>query len=97
MSFLKFDQQALKLAYLLYLQWISINEVSICVEINCLFFDNLHFPLADMNIEIWILKATVRKLLLSSIDDEAMCVVFHSNFAAYILFQIFSTFPSMRN
>ena len=44
-----------------------MNEVSKCAEINCSSFDNLHFLLEDVNIEIWVLKATVRKLLLSSL------------------------------
>ena len=30
-------------------------------------FDNLHFPPKDVNFEIWVLKATVRKVLVSSI------------------------------
>ena len=42
-------------------------EVSKCTEINCSSLDNLNFPLEDVNIEIWVRKATVRKLLLSSI------------------------------
>ena len=33
-------------------QWISINEVSKCAEINCSSFDNLHFPLEDVKIDI---------------------------------------------
>ena len=44
-----------------------MNEVSKCAEINRSFFDNLYFPLEDINIEIWVLEATVRKLLLRSI------------------------------
>ena len=44
-----------------------MNEVSKCAEINCLSFDNLYFPLENVNIEIWVLKATVQKLKLSSI------------------------------
>ena len=44
-----------------------MNEVSKCAEINCSSFDNLHFPLDDVNIEIWVLEATVRKHLLSSL------------------------------
>ena len=43
------------------------NEVSKCAEMNWLSFDNLHFPLFDVNIEIWVLEATVQKYLLSSI------------------------------
>ena len=39
-----------------------MNEVLKCAEIN-----NLHFPLERVNIEIWVLKATVRKLLMNSI------------------------------
>ena len=45
-----------------------MNEVSKCADINCSSFDNLHYPLEDVNTEIWDLKATVRKLLLSSLD-----------------------------
>ena len=44
-----------------------MNEVSKCAEINSSSFDNVYFPLEDVNIEIWVLKATVRKLQLSSI------------------------------
>ena len=50
-------------------QWISINEESKCAKICCSSFYNLYFPLEDVNIEIWVRKATVRKLLLSSIED----------------------------
>ena len=43
------------------------NKVLNYAEINyCLSFDNLYFPLEDMNIEIWVLNATVWKFLLSS-------------------------------
>ena len=42
-----------------------MNEMSKCAEINCSSFDNLYFSLEDVNIEIWVLKATVQKLLLS--------------------------------
>ena len=45
-------------------QRISMNEVSKCAEINFSTFDNLHFPL-DVDIEIWVLEATVQKHLLS--------------------------------
>ena len=45
----------------------SMNEVSKCAEINCSSFENFHFLIQDVNIEIWILKVTVRKLLLSSL------------------------------
>ena len=38
-----------------------------CAEINCTSFDNLRFPLEVVNIEIWVLKVTVRKFLLSSL------------------------------
>ena len=48
-------------------QWISINEVSKWAEINSSSFDNLHFPPNDVNIEIWVLEATFRKHLLSSL------------------------------
>ena len=44
----------------------GFNEVSKCTEINCSYLDNLYFSLEDMNFEIWVVKATVRKLLLSS-------------------------------
>ena len=44
-----------------------MEEVSKCAEINCSSFDNRYFPLEHVNIEIWVLKATVQKLLLSSI------------------------------
>ena len=43
-----------------------MNEVSKCAEMNCPSFENLHFPLEDVDIEIWVLKGTVWKLLLSS-------------------------------
>ena len=42
-----------------------MHKVSKCAEINCSSFDNLYCPLEDVNIEILILKATVRKLLSS--------------------------------
>ena len=42
----------------MYLAFILINEVSKCSEINCSSFDNHHFPLEDVNIQIWVLKAT---------------------------------------
>ena len=35
---------------------------------SCSTFDKLHFPLDDVNIEIWVFEATVRKHLLSSLD-----------------------------
>ena len=44
-----------------------MNKVLKCEEINCPSFGNLHFPLDDVNIEIWVLEATVRKHLLSSL------------------------------
>ena len=44
-----------------------MNEVSKCAEINCSSFDNLYFPLGDVNIKTWVLEATVRKHLLSSL------------------------------
>ena len=46
-------------------------EVSKCAETNCSSFDNLNFSLEDVNIEIWVLKAAVQILLLSSLvlDD----------------------------
>ena len=61
-------------------QWISTNEVSKCAEINCSSFDNLYFPLEDVNIEIWILKATDRKLLLSSILSRFLWSVIRKPF-----------------
>ena len=48
-------------------QWISTNEVSKCAEINCISFDNLYFLLKDVNLEMYVPKATIRKLLLSII------------------------------
>ena len=33
-----------------------MNEVSKCAEMSGSFFDNLPFPLNDVNIEIWVLK-----------------------------------------
>ena len=44
-----------------------MNEVSKYAEISCSPFDNLHVPLDDVNIEIWVLEATVRKHLLNSL------------------------------
>ena len=44
-----------------------MNEVSKCTEIIFSSFDNLHFPLEDVNTEIWDLQAAVQKLLLSSL------------------------------
>ena len=44
-----------------------MNEVSKCGEIIFSPFDNLQFPLEEVNIKIWVLKATVRNHLLSSI------------------------------
>ena len=51
-----------------------MNEVSKCAAINCPSFDNLHFPLNDVNIKILVLKATVRKLLLSTIVVQMYCL-----------------------
>ena len=48
-------------------QWISMTEVSKYAEINCSSFDNLGFSLEDVNIETFVLKATVWKFLLSSL------------------------------
>ena len=48
-----------------------MNEVSKCAEIICSSFDNLYFPLEDLNFEICVPKATVRKLLLSTIVMDA--------------------------
>ena len=44
-----------------------MNEVSKCAKINCSSFDNLYFHLEDLHVEIWVLKATVQKLSMSSI------------------------------
>ena len=41
---------------------------------NCPSFDNLHFPQEDVNTEVWVLKATVRKLLLISICNK-ICII----------------------
>ena len=43
-------------------QWISMNEVSKCEEINCPSFGHLHFSLANVNIEIGSLKLLFRNL-----------------------------------
>ena len=48
-------------------QSILTNEVSECEKLNCTSFDNLYFLSEDENLEIADPKATVRKLLLSSI------------------------------
>ena len=45
-----------------------MNKVSKYAEINCSSLDNLHFPLEGVNIEIWVFKATVWKLLLSRLE-----------------------------
>ena len=44
-----------------------MNEMSKCAEMNYLCFDSIYFPKEDLNIEIWVLKATVWNLLLRSI------------------------------
>ena len=46
-----------------------MNEVSKYPAINDSSFENLHFPLYDVNIETWVrvLEATVQKHLLSRI------------------------------
>ena len=44
-----------------------MNEVSECPVINCFAFDNLYLHQEDVNFEILVPKATVRKLSLSSI------------------------------
>ena len=46
-----------------------MNEVSKCAEINCSSFYNLSLTQDDVNIEIWVLEATVWKHLLSSLFD----------------------------
>ena len=57
-----------------------MNEVSKCAEINFSSFDNLHFPLEGVNTEIWDLKATVRKFLLSSLEVEFYAGTFSGSF-----------------
>ena len=47
-----------------------MNEVSTCTEINCSSFNNLRFSLEDVKIEIFVLKATVRKLLDIDLDID---------------------------
>ena len=46
-----------------------MNKVSTCAEINYSSSDNLRFAQEGVNIGIWILKTTVRKLLLSSLGS----------------------------
>ena len=41
--------------------------MSKCAEINCSSLDNLYFPQQDVNFEILVVTATVRKFLLSSL------------------------------
>ena len=56
----------ISLVFVIGFQW--MNERSKCAEIICSLFDNLHYPRENVNFEIWLLKATVWKLLLSSIE-----------------------------
>ena len=45
-----------------------MNEVSKCAEVfKTSSFDNPNFPIDDVNIEIWVRKATLWKLSLSSL------------------------------
>ena len=46
------------------------KDFSECAEIYWSSFDILHFPLEDVDIEIWVLKAIVRKLSLGSLDKD---------------------------
>ena len=41
-----------------------MDEGSRFAEINTSSFDNLYFPLEDMNLEIWVVKATIRNFWL---------------------------------
>ena len=47
-----------------------MNDGSKCAVINCPSFGNLYFPLENVDIDIWVLKATVRKLLFGSIASK---------------------------
>ena len=44
-----------------------MNEVSKCAAMSGSSFDNRHLALEGISIEVWVLKTTVRKLLLSSL------------------------------
>ena len=60
-----------------------MNGVSKCAEIKFSSFDNLHFPLEIVTIEMWVLKATVRKFLLSSLVFLSFIFYYHFTTETY--------------
>ena len=53
-----------------------MNEVSKCAKINCPSLDNLYFPLKDVNIGIWVLKATVHKIFVKQFSNAYVAVMY---------------------